>query len=245
MSQNRYFLQAHLLPALLTAIPALIFFNTLMSPELKLFFMELPLLLKGTGLTFSVALVFLWVQLNKLSGRIIFQKLIFKGELYMPTTNYLLYKSSYFTPEIKRLIRLRIEALFSLRLYNQKKERKDEINARKQICIAVSQIRELLRNNQMLLRHNIDYGFFKNLLSGCLPAFLLSGIGFLAAEYLPELLPFKGTFAALTLIYLLPLLFCRSILRHFGHYYSKILYEQFLLSHSNMAERNASPVTSS
>ena len=231
MNQNRYFLQAILLPALLTAIPALILFNTLLGPEMKLLFQELPLLLKGTGISFSVALVFLWVQFNKLSGRVIFQKLIFKDELYMPTTNFLLYKSNYFTPEIKRLIRQRIEELFSLRLYNQKKERKHEINARKQICIAVSQIRELLRNNQMLLRHNIDYGFFKNLLSGCLPAFLLSLGGFIAADFLPVLLPFRSTFAAMTSLYLLPLLFCRSILQHFGHYYSKILYEQFLLSH--------------
>ena len=230
MSQNRYFLQAHLLPALLTSIPALVFLYTLLSLELKLIFQELPLLLKGTGFTFSMALVFLWVQLNKLCGRVIFQKLIFKDELYMPTTNYLLYKNSYFTPEIKRLIRQRIEELFALRLYNHKKERKHETNARKQICIAVSQIRELLRNNQMLLRHNIDYGFSRNLLSGCLPAFLLSLGGFIAADLLPVLSPFQSTFAAMAGIYLLPLLFCRSILQHFGHYYSKILYEQFLLA---------------
>ena len=205
------------------------FYHALLNPQLEAAFTNTQLLTQGTGITFSVALVFLWVQLNKLGGRAIFQKLIFKNELRMPTTDYLLYRNPYFTPETKRLIRTKIESRFRLRLYTYKKEGWQEENARKQICLAVSQIRECLRDNKMLLRHNIDYGFFKNLISGSLLALLFSVAGVLLSAHLPMFSPFSTFFYIMAGIYLLPVLFCRSILKHFGHYYSKILYEQFLL----------------
>ncbi len=227
---DRYFLQAHLMPAFLTAIPALVFYHALFSPPLEAVFANMQLLTQGTGLTFSLALVFLWVQLNKLGGRLVFQKLIFKDELQMPTTDHLLYRNNYFTPETKRLIRTKVESRFHLRLYTYKKEGKQEENARKQICLAVSQIREHLRNNKMLLRHNIDYGFFKNLISGSLLALLLSLAGLLLAAQLPLLKPFTSLFYLLSGLYSIPVVLSRSILRHFGHYYSKVLYEQFLVS---------------
>lgn len=227
---DRYFIQAHLLPALLTSLPALVLYHALFNPQMEAAFAPMQLLTQGTGITFSVALVFLWVQLNKLGGRAIFQKLIFKNELRMPTTDYLLHRNSYFTPEIKRLIRNKIEARFQLRLYNFKKEGGQEENARKQICLAVSQIREHLRGNKMLLRHNIDYGFFKNLISGSLLGFSFSLAGVFLSPHLPLLSPFTSLFYGMAVIYLVPVLFCRSILTHFGHYYSKILYEQFLVS---------------
>jgi hypothetical protein len=227
---DRYFLQAHLMPALLTAVPVLVFYHAFFNAHIEAVLANMHLLTQGTGLTFSVALVFLWVQLNKLSGRLVFQKLIFNDELRMPTTDHLLYRNKHFTPETKRLIRNKIESHFQLRLYTYKKEGRQEENARKQICLAVSQIREHLRSNKMLLRHNIDYGFFKNLVSGSLLALLFSVAGALLAPQLPLLKPFTSLYYILTGIYLFPVLFSRGILRHFGHYYSKTLYEQFLVN---------------
>ena len=231
MKMDRYYLQARLMPALLTAIPAVIFFHAFLSPGLQTLFPELDILTEGTSLSFSVALVFLWVQLSKLTGRSIFQRLIFNDELKMPTTNFLLYTDTFFTPETKRAIRKKIEDYFGLRLYNYRQERQQEINARKQICLAVSQIREQLRENKMLLRHNIDYGFFKSLISGSMLASLLCLAGMLFGRSFHPIGQFSELFLILGILYLIPVLFSRSIMQHFGHYYSKILYEQFLVNH--------------
>lgn len=229
MNVDRYYLQARLIPALLTAIPALIFFHALLNPKLEILFSDMMLLTEGTGLSFSIALVFLWVQLSKMAGRSIFQRLIFEDELRMPTTNFLLYRDPYFTPETKRQIRKKIEDIFQLRLYNYKQEKQQELNARKQICLAVSQIREQLRQNQMLLRHNIDYGFFKNLISGSMLAFFLCVSGLLLGRINPAVHQFSELFMTLGSLYFIPLLFSRSIMMHFARYYGKILYEQFLM----------------
>ena len=231
MNLDRYYLLARLIPALLTSIPALILYHALLMPKLEVLFSHMQLLTQGTGISFSIALVFLWVQLSKLTGRSIFQKLIFQDELQMPTTNFLLYTNTFFTPETKRKIRQKVEDHYQLRLYDFKKERQQELNARKQICLAVSQIREELRQNKMLLRHNIDYGFFKSLISGSLLASGLSLCGWLLSKFIPALLPFSELLLILGLLYFIPVLFCRSIMEHFGHYYSKVLYEQFLITH--------------
>ncbi len=230
MNFDRYYLQARMIPALITTIPALILFHTLLGPDLNSVFSGVEILTKGSGVSFSIALIFLWVQLSKLMGRIIFQRLIFQEELKMPTTNYLLYSNHYFTPEIKREIRLKIENCFQLYLYDFRKERQQELNARKQICLAVSQIRELLRNNKMLLRHGIDYGFFKNLISGSFLACCICLAGWILSLTGSNIAPYGDTFIALGVLYLLPVIFSRSIMQHFGHYYGKILYEQFLIT---------------
>lgn len=230
MNFDRYYLQARMVPALLTIIPALILFHSFLGPKLDTLFAGIEVLTKGTGVSLSIALVFLWVQLSKLTGRIIFQRLIFQEELNMPTTNYLLHTNPFFTPETKRQIRLKIENSFQLHLYDFRKEQQQELNARKQICMAVSQIREHLRNNKMLLRHGIDYGFFKNLISGSLLAciFCLAGLG-LSHGFI-TLKPYTDVFSLLGFLYFLPVLLSGSIMRHFGHYYGKILYEQFLIT---------------
>lgn len=230
MNMDRYYLQARLIPALLTAIPAVIFFHAIFNPKLEMLFPGLDLLTEGTSLSFSVALIFLWVQLSKLTGRSVFQRLIFSDELQMPTTNFLLYTDTFFTPETKRAIRKKIEDYFQLRLYNYRQERQQEINARKQICLAVSQIREQLRENKMLLRHNIDYGFFKSLISGSMLACFLCLAGWILGKSIYPLQQFSELFFILGVLYFLPVLFSRSIMQHFGHYYSKILYEQFLVN---------------
>ena len=42
------------------------------------------------------------------------------------------------------------------------------------IARVVGQIREMMRDNKMILQHNIEYGFFRNLLGGCVVASIIS-----------------------------------------------------------------------
>lgn len=230
MNFDRYYLQARMVPALLTIIPSLILFHSFLGPKLIILFSGIEALTNGTGLSLSIALLFLWIQLSKLTGRIIFQRLIFQEEINMPTTNFLLHTNHFFTPETKKQIRIKIENCFNLRLYDFRKEQQQELNARKQICLAVSQIREQLRNNKMLLRHGIDYGFFKNLISGSLLACIFCLAGIVLSQEFYSLNPYSEVFTVLIILYILPVLLSGSIMKHFGHYYGKILYEQFLIT---------------
>jgi len=228
MKISPYYVRARLFPTLLTILPLLIFFNVIVvSPfenKLKEVLHILPII---TNLGLSSALLFFMVQINRLISKEVFQHLYFQDELFMPTTNYLLWANSYFDDTIKEKIRSKIQDKYGFELMSRDEEIKDEQTSRKQIVTAVSQIRNSLRNNTLLLQHNIEYGFFRNLIGGCIIAFLFSiailTFGFIQTN---QFLKISGIVSALT--YLIPIIFSKPIIIRFGNYYSKILYEQFL-----------------
>lgn len=145
----------------------------------------------------------------------------------MPTTNYLLKSNSEIDAKIKSKIELKINHIFDLELYDLETEKNDELAARKAITYAVSQIRNVLRNNALLLQHNIEYGFFRNLLGGSFLALLISIIGGIIIHYKMDGLNLTVTYIFIV-AYLVPIILSKYILNKFGKYYAKILFEQFL-----------------
>ena len=106
-------------------------------------------------------------------------------------------------------------------------ESADEPRARKLIASTVSQIRNVLRDNSLLLQHNIEYGFFRNLIGGSFLAFVISIIILISSHYTGDIATMNLGWI-LTLIYFLPILLSKIIIDRYGKYYAKILYEQFL-----------------
>lgn len=225
---KNYYLSARFFPAVLTSFPMLIFINKVIvmryAEALQNIYQVLPLV---AHLGLSAAVIFLLVQVNRLVAKEIFQRYYFKEELFMPTTTYLLNKSTFFAAPIKTKIRDKIAGSFGITLPDNIAEQQDEETARKIIANAVSQVRVVLKGNDMLLQHNIEYGFWRNLIGGSLIAFVFSialavyGM----SSHAPQLTIFGSI---LSIIYFLPVLFSRFIISRYGKYYAKILYEQFL-----------------
>jgi hypothetical protein len=228
MANSNYYIKARLFPTILTVIPLLIFVSVVASNLynniLKEIFVFLPIL---TNLGLSAALLFLMVQINRFVSKEVFQHFYFHDEIRMPTTNYLLWSDSFFDNLVKEKIRMKIKEKFEIVLMTDSEETDDELKSRKQIVTTVSQIRNSLRDNKLLLQHNIEYGFFRNLLGGCLIAILFS-IVILIYGAVNHDSSLKLTGIILTVIYFIPILFSKSIIKRFGKYYAKILYEQFL-----------------
>lgn len=228
MTVSAYYIRARLFPTILTVIPLLIFINTIVTTlfydSLKEIFSVLPFI---THLGLSAALLFLMVQINRLVAKEVFQRFYFQDEIRMPSTNHLLWTDTFFDNTIKEKIRLKIQSKFGLVLMTDVEESADEPKSRKQIVTAVSQIRNSLHDNKLLLQHNIEYGFFRNLLGGCLIAIAFS-IAIIIYGFVKDEHSLKLTGIALTILYFIPILFSKSIIKRFGNYYSKILYEQFL-----------------
>ncbi len=228
MFKNIYFYRARLLPALLTSIPLLILLNKVFAVEyqdaLKNVFDVLPII---AHLGLSAAIIFLCVQINRLLAKEIFQRLYFRDELNMPTTNHLLWKNTYYDEAVKRRIRDRMNEKFGISLLSSHEEEQDEIKARKLILTCVSQIRIALTGNQMLLQHNIEYGFWRNLIGGSVLAVIFSALIYFYGNH-NHLNDLKTIGIILFFIYLIPIILSKPIINYYGKYYSKILYEQFL-----------------
>ncbi len=228
MKINNYYLKARLFPTALTSIPALILYNKFVAPiyseKLEVIYDVLPAI---TNVTFSAAIVFLLVQINRFLSKEIFQKIYFKDEINMPTTDMLLKSNSKIDSGIKQNIETKIKDKFNITLLNSAEEFGNESRARKLIVTAVSQIRNVLRDNEMLLQHNIEYGFFRNLIGGAFLSLLMS-IMIVLFSYSANDLPLINLGWILVLIYSLPIFLSKVIINRYGNYYAKILYEQFL-----------------
>lgn len=228
MFKNIYFYRARLFPALITSIPMLIFINKIVAIKyaaaLKNVYDVLPLI---THLGLSAAIIFLLVQINRLIAKEIFQRWHFRDELYMPSTNHLLLNSTYYPITIKNKIRDKIATQFQINLLNAVEEQQSPENARKMVATAVSQIRNTLRENVMLLQHNIEYGFWRNLIGGSLIAVFFSGI-IIWYGYRNNFSDLISIGLICFILFLIPVILSRMIIRYYGRYYAKILYEQFL-----------------
>ena len=228
MFKNVYFYRARLFPALITSIPMLVFFNNVLALKyydvLKNIYNVLPVI---THFGLSSAIIFLCVQVNRLIAKEVFQRIYFKDELFMPTTTHVLLSNTYYVASIKSMIRSKIQTKFKIQLLDEQEEQQDETIARKLIAKSISQIRIALKENKLLLQHNIEYGFMRNMLGGCLLAIVFSTIIFYNG--ISNKIIHNETIGAICfIIYLIPLLMSKFIMSYYSKYYSKILFEQFL-----------------
>jgi len=228
MAINNYYLKARLFPTVLTSVPAIVLYNkfiaTLYHDKLENIYSALPIV---TDVILSSAIVFLLVQINRFLSKEIFQKLYFKDEINMPTTNLLLKSNNELETSIKQKIEDKIKNKFDISLLTATEESTEELRARKLIATTVSQIRNVLRGNKLLLQHNIEYGFFRNLIGGSFLAFVISLFLFVFSHFTGDL-ETRNLGGFLTIIYFLPIVLSRVIIDRYGKYYAKILFEQFL-----------------
>ena len=228
MKVDIYYFKARLFPTVITSIPLFVFVIQVLKPlygeSLKKIFDILPML---TSLGIYAGLVFLSVQINRFVSKEIFQRFFFKEDSNMPTTNYLLWNNVFFAVDTKKGIREKILSSYNITLLTPAEEQQDDLRARNLIVHAVSQIKNKLRGNAVLVQHNIEYGFIRNLIGGSLIAIIFSiAITIYALIYQDGTL--RNTGIILLVIYSLPIIFSKLLITKYGRYYAKVLYEQFM-----------------
>lgn len=228
MKAESYYYKARLFPTILTSIPFLIFVKQIITPiyapSLKDISSALPAL---TSIGLYAGVVFLSVQINRFIAKEIFQQLFFKEEISMPSTEYLLWSNSFLAEETKTNLHTKILNDFEIPLLSKSSEAQDNLRARKVIVNAVSQVRNKLRENELLLQHNIEYGFMRNLIGGCLLAVIVSIVIYIVAM-IKNYESLKVTGLILLIVYLLPILLSKLLVKRYGQYYAKTLLEQYL-----------------
>ena len=118
---------------------------------------------------------------------------------------------------------------FNVNMSKELKKLEAETQKRVMIARIVGQIRTKLKGNKMLLQHNIEYGFFRNFVGGCLIALLIS-IALLIVSICSHNYSIKMTSVIMIVVYLLPIVFSKQLI--IFHSIGKIMHLSFL---SNMA----------
>ena len=193
--------------------------------EFVRFISALPI---ATDIAVSTGLVFALVQIVRFVSKEMFQRFYFKDELEMPTTRLLLLTDHFLSREDKLKIRSKIKSDFDLHLPDEHEELAHGIETRKNIAFAVSQIRKQLSGNQMVIRHNIEYGFVRNILGGCALALFMCVLDLTIFTWLKPSVVAQQVTLICTLIYSIPIVSSRYLMQRFGYYYAKILFEQYI-----------------
>lgn len=228
MKINEYYIKARLFPTILTSIPILSLYYFGFSEKILDFIAYLNGYKWVSDITLSIAIIYFLVQINRLISKELFQNIFFKEELNMPTTNFLLNSDNTLAKSMKSQIVQKIANEFNIHLLDSNSENANQEEARKTISSAVAQVRNVTRDNSMLLQHNIEYGFVRNLIGGCVLAAVISIINIFLFQYtFPNQFAFKLNLVLLC-VYILPIILSKFLINKYGKYYAKILFEQYL-----------------
>jgi len=220
---NEYGRKARLFPALLCLPPFLLIkhfaIDSLLDPSLagKLFVIALG------DVSLAAVLIYLLSQVNRFIS-----KTFFEDKARFPTTQMLLPSSKELSSDFRSKIESKVTTDFRLSLPNSADEMADLENARLRINEIVALIINKVGSGKLLLQHNTEYGFMRNLIGGSVISLIASVAGIVLFG-----LVFMNNTAyvismALSVCYLLPLLFSRPILTRYGKDYARILFREYL-----------------
>ncbi len=226
---DNYYLKARLLPAIVTIlIPLIIFNHFYTSPELSKLLGAFQGSEAITNISISIILMFYLSQFGRLIGKNVFEKNIFKDELYMPTTQFMLYSDSQYSKEYKHRFATEVSNKFNIVLSSEEEETIDQDTARKRIVEAMSSVRKSLFKNQFLLQHNIEYGAMRNLIGGSIIGLIICIVNCIFFKSFNKVDFAIYSSLVFALIYIIILLFSKVIINSYGKAYAKILFREFI-----------------
>jgi len=215
---DKYTMVARILPAVLGVIPFVL--------TLKFVPIE-PIILKIlTAGIFSTALVYVTAQFIIRIPAKMFEDWLFSNGLHMPTTNLLLYKDLEYQDQFKDNIRLQIQKDFKITLSSKTEEEIDEIVARRKIKDVVRLMISKVKRGYLLLKHNYEYGFSRNMWSSS----ILGTTGSLVLLYFSVINKEKTLIIIsliLLVVYLLYVSFGYLLIKYVGKLYARKLIEEY------------------
>ncbi|MDX2245695.1 MAG: hypothetical protein SF052_02895 [Bacteroidia bacterium] len=226
---DKYNIKGRIFPTVLTVVlPAIVLNSFFLVPELKKFIGDNL----ATNIIGNIALpsilVFYLSQYVRTLGKEVFQRFYFKGEINMPTTNFMMYANSEYTDDYKTLFREKIRQDFNIILPDKLAEEVNVLEARKKIVEVMSKVRKKLHENEFLLKHNIEYGAIRNSIGGSLLGIVFCiGNLILFKYFYTNQIAFNISIGLLS-FYVLLLLLSRFFINSYGNSYAKILFREYL-----------------
>jgi hypothetical protein len=223
---NKYTLIARAYPATLCLVPVVFLTIGLANTDIGIL-VNAILSVKIFGcLAISVTAFFLLIHINRFIGKEIFENIYFKNELNMPSTLTLLPTTNTISSELFDKISLKTAADFNLYLPTRQESIDNELNSKKRIVEIVAQMRLKVKNGQLLLQHNIEYGFVRNLIGGAPLALIIS---IYSAIFYYHISNAAYCFALiLSTLWLCLIVFSKFIIDRYGKLYAKRLIQEYL-----------------
>ena len=222
---NKYSRIARLYPALLSLIPVFLVTIGIAQNELTDVLGDIMSIRLFGCVSINIAALFFLIQTNRFIGKEVFEKLYFDDELRMPTTELLLPSSGQISPHLRQRLEEMCHHDFRLQLPTISDEKSDNLLARRRIVEIVALMRQKVRDGHLLLQHNIEYGFARNLIGGAPLSLIISIIA--VVYFYNKTAPLFYFSILLATLWILLLLFSKLIISRFGFLYAKRLIHEY------------------
>jgi hypothetical protein len=220
---NEYSLKARMFPAFLCAVPFLILKHFLIDPYLGVTLSTSLFLVVFGDISLVAVLMYLLTQINRFIS-----KTLFEDKSNFPTAKMLLPSNKEFSVETRQNLDEKIYHDFHLNLPTLPEENANIDNVKKRIKEIVHFIINKVGGGKLLLQHNIEYGFVRNLIGGSTLAFLVSFGCSIVFGFIFKNMTAYVISTLLATAYLIPIIFSQSILMHYGKEYAEILFREYL-----------------
>lgn len=231
MKFNLYFLFARLTPALICSVPFFVLYFFFLNPLLGPFLTSLFALKPLGDISVSAAFIVLLTMTGRSVSKDVFERVLFRSDMTrMPGVDFLLHFGTEYTPNFKAKIHEKINSDFGIQILTANAELKDEMAARKVIAEAVSLVRHKIKDGRLLLQHNMEYGFFRNLIGCSVIAVVISLINvWVFSVVAPDSLALPVSIVT-TIAYAIPILLSGILMKTHGKRYARILFQEYYSS---------------
>jgi hypothetical protein len=225
---DTYTLYARFFPGILAATPLFVlwFFLARETEWKDLLNFVLSLKFLGT-VSISAAFLYFYSQFIRITSKH-FERKYFTGSRGFPTTYFMLYADQTYSSDYKDKFRERVKKILKLDPLNVAEESAQPQEARNRLNEAFNHIRLKVGNGKLVLKHNIWYGFSRNLIGGAIYAsiFCAANIGIGWAFFKSP--PLVIVSAVLLAVYLCILIFHKPILFQNAEAYARQLISEFM-----------------
>jgi hypothetical protein len=223
---NEYSLRARLYPAILCSVPFLLLKVVLVDKYIP-GITEKILTFAIAGIPIWGVLVYLLVQVNRFIS-----KTFFENKNNFPTLKMLMPSSKRMSPNMRNSVAERVKTDFGLSLPDLSYEKADVEITKTRIREIVGMIVNKVGRGTLLLQHNFEYGFVRNLMGGSVIAMMVSIIDiFIFRWILSNHIAFILSII-FSICYLIPIIFSRPVLRNYSDEYAEKLFREYLGSNS-------------
>lgn len=216
---NEYNLKARVFPALLTAIPLFLIKHYIIN---QYFSFSLTQVIFG-DVSILIILIYLFSQINR-----VISKSLFEVKTNFPTDKALLPSSTALSQQYRQNLGEKIKKDFNLTLPELKEENENEEDVKTRIREIVKSIINKVKDGRLLLQHNIEYGFYRNLLGGSVVASVVSLVNIFLFCLWFQNKTIAITSMVLFLVYLFVVIFHKKILKHYSEEYTQVLFREYL-----------------
>lgn len=167
ISFDTYTIYARFFPALVSSVPLFIlwFFISPIGEMEDLITYLFSIKFFG-GLTFSIILLYLFSQLTRTASKMLENKYFINANGF-PTTYLLMYKDHNYSTAYKDAFRGKVSNTFGVILPTKIEETDNFLESKKRLTEITKQLILHVGAGKLVQKHNIWYGFFRNLLGGC------------------------------------------------------------------------------